>query len=274
MMSRQTIAEHKYERATVRRWRRMTTIIGGKCTDGVVLIADRKVTSQNAPDTYQDKIFSPYFPIVLAGAGDNDLIDKFVQKAYAKAQEMHETFIPGTFAPISGGVFYTRTQDPKRAIDYIRYLSELEDIVRSVNHSKYGLDPSSHIDCLVGAWTQDRGAKLAYISSDGLQSDVEDYRVIGSGEPYTQVFLRSLLKPGQRVEIKEFASIGYFIIKWLDRFQIDKGTGLDDRGPTSWFIPESREAWEDEYQYLVGRLEQETNSMLENWETHGLNKLL
>jgi len=86
-----------------------TTIIAGKCTDGVVLIADRKMTFENTPDAFQDKIFSPYFPIVLAGAGDNDLIDKFVQKALAKAQEIHEKFIPGTFAPISGGIFYTHS---------------------------------------------------------------------------------------------------------------------------------------------------------------------
>jgi len=101
--------------------------------------------------------------------------------------------------------------------------------VRSVNHSKYGLEASSYIDCLVGVWTHDRGAKLAYISSSGLQSDVEDYRVMGSGEPYSEVFLRSLLKPGQRVEMNEFARIGLFIIKWLDRFQVDKGTCLGGR---------------------------------------------
>jgi hypothetical protein len=204
------------------------------------LIADRKVTFENTPDSFQDKIFSPYFPIVLAGAGDNDLIDKFVQKALAKAQEMHEKFIPGTFAPISGGIFYTSTQDPNGAIDYVQYLSELEEIVRSVNHSKYGLEASSYIDCLVGVWTHDRGAKLAYISSSGLQSDVEDYRVIGSGEPYSEVFLRSLLKPGQRVEMNEFARIGFFIIKWLDRFQVDKGTGPGGGWPMLQFIPDSR----------------------------------
>lgn len=69
----------------------MTTIIGAKCIDGVVLIADRKVTHHDGPDTYRDEIFSPYYPIAIAPAGNNDLIDKFIRKALEKAQIKYQT---------------------------------------------------------------------------------------------------------------------------------------------------------------------------------------
>ncbi len=49
-------SNNKCEKGIVRR-HRMTTIIGGKCTDGVVLIADRKVIHQDDRDTYRDKFF-------------------------------------------------------------------------------------------------------------------------------------------------------------------------------------------------------------------------
>jgi 20S proteasome alpha/beta subunit len=184
----------------------MTTIIGGKCTDGVVLIADRKVIHQDDRDTYRDKIFSPYYPIAIASAGNNDLIDKFIRTALERAQNMHEKFSRGSFAPISGAVFWDRSQDANRAINYIEYLNELEDVVRSINDAhKYGLDSNSLIDCLIGVWTRDRGSKLSYISPKGLQSDVGDHRVIGSGEPYSHVFLRSLLEPSEQLTMFEFA---------------------------------------------------------------------
>src|SRR5512133_319687 len=93
--------EIKYNKTIKSKLQKMTCIIGGRCKDGVVMIADRKVTYINDPPRYREKIFSPYYPIVLAPAGYNDLIDKFVQKALEKAQEIHQESIPGSFAPIS-----------------------------------------------------------------------------------------------------------------------------------------------------------------------------
>ncbi len=204
------------------------------------------------------------------------MIDKFVRNALERAQNMHEKFIRGSFAPISGTVFWDKSQDANRAINYIEYLNELEDVVRSINDAhKYGLDSNSLIDCLIGVWTQDRGSKLSYISPKGLQSDVEDYRVIGSGEPYSHVFLRSLLEPSEQLTMLEFAKIGYFVIKWLDRFEVDKGTGLGGRRPMMWFMSDSGESKNGrQLLEIIQNFECKTNRMLENWKIHGLDTLL
>jgi 20S proteasome alpha/beta subunit len=47
----------------------MTCVIGGKCTDGVVIIGDTKVTYDNHPPSYKEKIFSDHHPVVTAYAG-------------------------------------------------------------------------------------------------------------------------------------------------------------------------------------------------------------
>ena len=131
------------------------------------------------------------------------------------------------------------------------------------------------IDCLIGVWTQDRGSKLSYISPKGLQSDVEDYRVIGSGEPYSHVFLRSLLEPSEQLTMLEFAKIGYFVIKWLDRFEVDKGTGLGGERPMMWFMSDSGESKNGrQLLEIIQNFECKTNRMLENWKIHGLDTLL
>jgi 20S proteasome alpha/beta subunit len=64
---------NKCEKGVVKK-HRMTTIIGGKCTDGVVLIADRKVIHHDDRDTYRDKIFSPYYPIAIGWRKANDVV--------------------------------------------------------------------------------------------------------------------------------------------------------------------------------------------------------
>jgi hypothetical protein len=104
---------------------------------------------------------------------------------------------------------------------------------------------------------------------------VGDYRVIGSGEPYSHVFLRSLLEPSEQLTMLEFAKIGYFVIKWLDRFEVDKGTGLGGERPTMWFMSDSGESKNGrQLLEIIQNFECKTSRMLENWKIHGLDTLL
>ena len=48
---------------------KMTCIIGRVCDDGIVLIADRKVTHENDNVTSEEKIFYEYHPFVIASSG-------------------------------------------------------------------------------------------------------------------------------------------------------------------------------------------------------------
>jgi 20S proteasome alpha/beta subunit len=55
---------------------RMTCIIGGKCKDGVVLVADRKIRDKEMGTvTFEEKLISEYYPIVI-GASDSNILFK------------------------------------------------------------------------------------------------------------------------------------------------------------------------------------------------------
>ncbi len=54
----------------------MTLIIGARCKDGVVLIADKKVTEGNT-SIAQDKITILPFGVAVSEAGYTDFFDKF-----------------------------------------------------------------------------------------------------------------------------------------------------------------------------------------------------
>ncbi len=56
----------------------MTYILGSKCTDGVVLVGDRKVTEEGGTDFFwEDKIFMDISPIIVGSSGVLGLFEKF-----------------------------------------------------------------------------------------------------------------------------------------------------------------------------------------------------
>lgn len=78
----------------------MTYILGSKCKDGVVLIADRKITYPDGRVEYQDKLSRYYYPIVLGGAGSTPMLNNFADNVLRQTQK-----ITGT-SSVSSAVFF------------------------------------------------------------------------------------------------------------------------------------------------------------------------
>ncbi len=124
-------------------------------------------------------------------------------------------------------------------------------------------------------------AYLTHIDVDGNASDeymYRGYKTIGTGEPYSYVFLRRFHNP-TTIRMEGFAELAYFIIKYLDKFEIDPGVGLDaippHGKPQLWFVPNSGELFEGKDRpELMDKFESGSNQMLENFKKHGLNQLL
>jgi hypothetical protein len=55
----------------------MTCIIGGKYDDGVVLISDSKITYEDHPPDYTEKLGRYFHSIITGGAGPTNLYDTF-----------------------------------------------------------------------------------------------------------------------------------------------------------------------------------------------------
>lgn len=67
----------------------MTCIIGGRCSDGVVLSADRKIVDVDIRDvTYRKKLYQYYYPIVVGSSGHIDPFDNFMKEALEAAQNI------------------------------------------------------------------------------------------------------------------------------------------------------------------------------------------
>jgi 20S proteasome alpha/beta subunit len=57
--------------------RDLTYIPGGRCTDGIVLIGDRRVTRGSDGYEYEHKIFADVRNVVIGASGIVGLFDKF-----------------------------------------------------------------------------------------------------------------------------------------------------------------------------------------------------
>jgi 20S proteasome alpha/beta subunit len=101
----------------------MTYILGSKCSDGVVLAADRKVTYPDGHIEYSKKLFQYYYPIVVGAAGSNPMINNFLDDALRAAQNRP--------ANVSGIVYFNPLQTTDYeyyVINYGNYIKKIEQI--------------------------------------------------------------------------------------------------------------------------------------------------
>jgi hypothetical protein len=75
--------------------------------------------------------------------------------------------------------------------------------------------------------------------------------------------------------MKEFALLSFFVIKYIDKFHLDDGVGLNGFNPQVLFIPNTQDLFKlEDNPLLREKFELETNKMLKNFEREGIKKLL
>ena len=257
---------------------KMTCIIGRVCDDGIVLIADRKVTYENGNVNSEDKIFREYYPFVIGSSGYTTPFKNFLRKSLELAQKSLGIFdeqqnfqnLPSDFRNISGAAFRYSNISSFPVIRLFNYLEDLGTIVKNSN-----TNPSNeyHFDILVATQNYDTSkATLHYIDEYGNLNDIYDQKIIGSGNIYASFFLKPFLKSNLRMET--FTELGFFVMKYIDRFGIDDKVGLLKELPLVWFIPHSGNIAKIDDKNLLEKWNNRTDEMLNNFEKDGINKLL
>lgn len=177
------IATSEYEH----RLRGMTYILGSKCSDGVVLVGDRKITLDGgATHEYEDKLFAEGPWMVIGSSGVTGLFDKF-REALA-----------------------TWVASPKNDNTLVGLTTQIEIITRDLNTSYRSVLGGQVFDVLLGI-KPTIGTSLKYIHPSGFAEEVRRYKVIGRGEPYGSYFLKHWWQPNKTM--LEVAELGFFIIK-------------------------------------------------------------
>jgi 20S proteasome alpha/beta subunit len=200
----------------IRNRKDMTLIIGAKCKDGVVLIADKKIV-EGTDITTGEKINILPLGIVVAGAGTGEVIDKFNERIpfvlderkrlnYEALKEKYPDIqmeeVPFYFRP------YEFLEDCEGLIFQLfdRYKRQIQVLVASGNIEK---------------------AELNYIDSESfLSSKRRTYISIGTGSPYSNFLLKKLWEEYKgNFTMIEMAKLCKFIINLVEDIKIDTYVG-------------------------------------------------
>jgi 20S proteasome alpha/beta subunit len=189
----------------------MTYILGSNCSDGVVLVGDRKVTlERGATYEYEDKLFLDVPWTVVGSSGVSGLFEKF--------RENLTTYIAS----------------PDRENTVTALTAQIEVLTRELNEKYKNILHGQDFDVLLGIKTT-VGAVLKYVYPFGFAEGVRNYKVIGHGEPYGSFFLKRWWH--KDMKMLEVAEIGFFIIKYIQEFELDNTVGIGNDFPQIWLIP-------------------------------------
>ena len=72
-------------------------------------------------------------------------------------------------------------------------------------------------------------SNLKYVYQDGRIDNVDEYKSIGTGWPYDMIYLKQNWR--SQISMKEAAAVGYFIIKYIETFELDLSVGTGKNSP-------------------------------------------
>ncbi len=205
----------------------MTYILGARCSDGVVLISDTKVTIEEGADfTYSEKITNPLTTIVMGASGIGGLYKDFQNRIISAVIQMEkEKQLNGDTSPL------ITTEE--------EFYVLVNRIIRNM-HEDYAEDRHliiNNLMILCASRVNGLRANLTTFNPYGFPEQVNNYRAIGHGEPYGALFLKKLWN--KNLSMEQTARIGLFVIKFIRDMKLDNSVGFDDEYvPQVFYIPD------------------------------------
>jgi 20S proteasome alpha/beta subunit len=192
----------------------MTLILGARCHDGVVLVADTKFTINDGSNHIHDreKITGEINGVLSAFSGSRRIFESF--------RVEFRDFVSSYSGPIKDGI----------PMDKI--LKQVSDIMNDLSR-KFGNFRDS-FDVLLGisgTHFPDEKSKLRYFFRDGGHEPVKQYRAIGIGFPHATYYLKRYYH--EEMNMNDFAQLADFIIRYTshDRYTVEVDVGLDPTFP-------------------------------------------
>jgi 20S proteasome alpha/beta subunit len=185
----------------------LTVVIGAVCLEGIVLIADKKLTN-----TIGEKHENP--GIKIYGELEHILI------GYTGAVNF-DTFRKH----VVGDVITTRAFVERYKYDNV--VQTMSTLIKEFNdsigrqHSVFEMLIAKHIG---------EHSQLHHI--DIIGKDIKlDHKAIGIGKDITDIFCKKIIEDGRRPKIKEFVKAAYIAIMYMERFCPGMGVGVGEDIP-------------------------------------------
>ncbi len=197
----------------------LTYILGARCADGVVLVADTKITLEDGTRyAYGKKLFKISDSIVMGASGISGFFSSFQNRVQVKSSELTKQGITLNM--------------PAR----IQLLAE--EVIREMNNAyeadRYLLTTNFSVFLASRIVSE---ADLTHFTGLGIPEPVNTMKVIGHGEPYGALFADKIWDKAMTME--EVARLAIFIIKLIQDTKIDASVGYTTEYlPQIYYIPD------------------------------------
>lgn len=193
----------------------MTFILGSRCKDGVVIVADRKITSINEIDSitfeYKEKIFAILRHVIFASSGSTHTFELFRDYLIDQVKSRQD-------------------------ITFDNAILKLTDIVLDIN-KKRDFQRKLYFELLVALQYDDKPSTLTWISGEGTNHLVERYYTLGIGGILVNHFLDTAWYP--EINMEDAAVLAWFLIKYIEDFKLHSSVGVNGGYPQIHFIPDN-----------------------------------
>gem|GEM_PF-1515223 len=208
----------------------MTTVIGIKCSDGLVLACDSQSSFGRGIDVKrlnQQKVFFVDDKTFLSGSGSD-----------AQIKEVYEQLLYGRDQFLQNRIQYYKEKGtaspPLSVYDYKNII--LYDSLLLL-HKKYNVSRAKILDldhkkevffnptCIFCARIDESSSEVGFLLCllfyDGFVEPKEDYATVGTGSPYAELLLKSLYR--KDITVEEASMLAPYIMSEV--LEIDKHSG-------------------------------------------------
>lgn len=206
----------------------LTYIVGARCKDGVVMIADKKITIDEGADyTFAKKIFQPYETVIIGAAGATGQVRSFQARLIQEIEEFRRTI-----------------EKDERELTHYETQQSLLLITERTMQQQLATYREQYIRYDIDVLLANRLTnvpELFHFNSQGMPEPVMTNKAIGHGEPYGSIVLKLLWKKyNGQMHMDTFAKLGCLIIKYIQDMRLDNSVGFDEENndyPQIWKMP-------------------------------------
>lgn len=196
----------------------LTYILGARCSDGVVIVADTKITLEDgARYTHGKKLFRASDTVVMGASGISGFFSSFQNRIEVKSRELEKQ-----------GVNLDPTTIKVIAENVIREMHSLYEQDRYLLTNNFSVFLANRIFSR---------AELTNFNGYGIPEPVNAVKVMGHGEPYGSLFIDKIWD--KKMTMAETARLAIFVIKLIQDARLDDSVGFStDCLPQIYYLPD------------------------------------